>query len=187
MAVGKEYIERDNYILMDYYNKLILRVFISLAIVLLPIDLFYFLLLKPTLYTSSIFLSQYVPRITEDSLIINNVALKFIPACIATLAYVLLLLLVLLTKDIGFKNGAKIFLSGAIIIFIANIIRIDSLIYVYFEYGSNIFDRLHLFIWQFLSGIFVAAVWIFLSHVYKIKAIPIYDDIAELYRRRKTN
>ncbi|MBS3108771.1 pacearchaeosortase [Candidatus Woesearchaeota archaeon] len=172
---------------MEYKKKLIARIAIALAIVLLPIDIFYILLLKPTLYVSSIFLSSYKPIITNDAIIINNIVLKFISACIATLAYVLLLLLILLTKDLGFKNGVKLFLTGSIIIFIANIIRVDFLIYAYFEYGSNLFSKLHLFIWQFLSGIFVAFVWVFLSYIYKIRNIPVYDDIKELYNRSRKN
>ena len=172
---------------MNYYSKLILRVITSLIIVLLPIDIFYLLLLKPTLHVSSLFLSSYTPIILDDSLIINNVILNFIPACIATLAYVLLLMIILLTKDLGVKNSIKLFLLGSVIIFIANIARIDILIYIYFEYGGNMFNKLHLFIWKIISGIFVAFVWIFLSHVYKIEQVPIYDDIKELYYRSKKN
>ncbi len=170
---------------MRHLYSLALRVIIAFAFLLMPIDIFYLLLLKPTLYVSSFFLGSYNPIITTDSLIINNVALKFIPACIASLAYLLLLLLVLLTKGLGFKKSIGLFLLGSSIIFAANIARIDILIYVYFEYGKDLFNKLHLLIWDILSSIFVASMWIALSYLFGIKSIPVYDDMTALYSRIK--
>ncbi len=170
---------------MRYESGLIIRILLALFLVILPIDLFYLLLLKPTLQASALFLGSYNPTIANDGLIINNVMLKFIPACIATLAYMLLALLILLTKDLSMKKRIALFLTGSFFIFTANIIRIDALIYIYFEYGKDLFNKLHLFIWDILSSIFVAALWIVLTYTFKLKSIPAYDDIKTLYIKSK--
>ena len=165
--------------------SLALRVSIALILLLLPIDIFYLLLLKPTLYASAFFLSSYNPVITSDGLVIGGIILKFIPACIASLAYLLLILLILLTRGLTFKKSIGLFLLGSLIIFAANIIRIDMLIYVYFEYGRDLFNKLHLVIWDVLSSIFVASMWIFFVYAFKIKSTPVYDDLIALYTRVK--
>ena len=170
---------------MRHEYSLALRVSSALILLLLPVDIFYLLLLKPTLYASAFFLGSYNPIMTADSLIINNIALKFIPACIASLAYLLLILLILLTKDLSFKKSFGLFLLGSLIIFAANIIRIDALIYVYFEYGRDLFNQLHLFIWDILSSVFVASMWIFFVYIFNIKSIPVYNDLIALYRMAK--
>lgn len=170
---------------MKYESGLIIRVLLALLLAILPIDLFYLILLKPTLQASALFLSPYNPTITNDGLIINQVMLRFIPACIATLAYMLLALLILLTKGLNIKKRIALFLTGSFFIFIANIIRVDALIYIYFEYGQDLFNKLHLFIWDILSSIFVAALWIFLTYAFKLKSIPAYDDIKTLYLKSK--
>jgi len=172
---------------MRYEFKLITRIGLALILVLLPIDIFYLLLLKPTLYAASIFLGGYNPIILEDSLVINNAVLKFIPACIASLAYLLLLLLILTTKDIEIRKRIRLFFIGSSIIFMANIIRIDALIYVYFEYGNEMFNMLHLFIWDLLSSVFVAFLWIALVKIYGIKSMPVYDDLKTLYKQARNN
>lgn len=170
---------------MKYIHNLSLRVLLAFAILLLPIDIFYLLLLKPALYSSAFFLSSYNPIITADSLVINGTILKFIPACIASLAYLLLILLILLTKGLTLKKSITLFLLGSVIIFVANIIRIDALIYVYFEYGRDLFNQLHLLIWDVLSSVFVASMWIAFVYAFRIESRPVYDDILALYKAAK--
>ena len=107
----------------------------------------------------------------------------FIEACIATYAYYLIILLTLLTKEITLKTRIKIILIGSGLILLMNIIRIFILITITMNYGLYWFDIIHLAFWKFLSGIYVALVWILLVKIYKIKSIPIYDDIKYLYER----
>lgn len=172
---------------MKYECKLALRVILAFALVLMPVDLFYVILLKPTLNAANFFLAGYDGAVVGDALVINDVLLRFIPACVASLAYVLLLILVLMTKDIGLRRGARMFLVGSLAIFAANIARIDLLIYVYLEYGSDLFSKIHLFLWDVVSSLFVAALWIIMVHAYKIKSIPVYSDAMFLYRKIKRN
>ena len=158
---------------------------LALILLLIPTNIFYFILLKPTLLLSFLTLNAYNPIIASDSLIINNEILKFVPACIATSAYYLLAILVLLTKDITPGKALKLFLIGALVIFIANIVRIDILVIALLESGIGWFNRLHLFIWEFLSTIFVAILWIILAKKFDIKTIPVYSDLKHLIRKSR--
>ena len=111
--------------------------------------------------------------------------MEFIEACAATLAYILLGILILLTYGISLKKGIKLFLIGSLLIFIANLIRIEVLIYILVNYGIDYFNTLHLFIWKIVSSVYVALVWIFLCYKYKIKGIPVYSDIKRIKNMAK--
>nr|MBI4156228.1 pacearchaeosortase [Candidatus Woesearchaeota archaeon] len=168
---------------MDYSKKLVIRVIVALLLVLIPINVFYLLLLKPTLFLTFISMNFYEPIINSSSLIINNEILVFIPACIATSAYYLLAGLVLFTKDLSLKRSLKMFFLGSLMIFIFNLIRIDFLIYVLIEYGIDWFNKVHLIFWNFLSTVFVAGTWILLAIKFKVKTIPVYSDLKYLLKK----
>lgn len=168
---------------MKYETGLVARVLIALAIFLVPYNVFYALFLKITVFLSYLpLLLKYNPVIEGDLILINSQPLRFIPACIATSAYYLLALLVLSTKDIKPKSRIFMFVIGSGLILITNTIRIDILIYTFLEYGRNLFGLIHLFFWTIVSSIYVVIVWIFLTKLFRIKAIPIYSDLVYLYK-----
>lgn len=168
---------------MKYTHNLILRISLALLIAILGIKIFYPIISPLTFYLSYFSLFLLKPTlINNTTFLINSHTLKFIPSCAAASAYLLLTLLILLTKDINFKKGAKLFLLGSLIILGINTIRIDFLIYILLEYGSDLFNTLHTFIWKIVSSVFVAALWIGLSFLFKIKTIPVYSDFKELIK-----
>ena len=75
------------------------------------------------------------------------------------------------------------FLSGSFLILLMNVIRVDALLYILVECGENWFKKIHIFFWHFVSSIYVAAVWIFLSYKFKVKSIPIYSDFKFLLEK----
>lgn len=75
----------------------------------------------------------------------------------------------------------KLILIGFVLIFVMNILRLTLMILVSLNFGQDWFNLVHLFFWHFVSGIYIALVWIFLVKYYKIDSIPIYDDIKYLY------
>lgn len=170
---------------MQYEYKLILRILIAILLLTIPFNIFYWLLLKPTLYLS------YLPLLTKykditignDYLLINNNILKFTLACIATATYYLLILLLLLTKNIGFIKLIRMLFSGILLILTFNIIRIDLLIVIYIEYGIIWFNNLHLLFWKFLSSFIVVLIWLYLCYKFKIKNIPAYSDLKFLIKK----
>ncbi len=121
------------------------------------------------------------------TLLAGGKTLVFVPACAAASAYLLLALLILLTRGISFRLGVKLFLLGGSLIFVANIVRIQVLFYLLFNVGKNYFETLHLLIWKVLSSAYVAGVWIYLTWKFKIQGTPIVSDFhytLRLFRKR---
>jgi len=169
---------------MKYQDKLILRILIIFLVFLLY-DHSYLLFSQLTKYLGylSLNLFGYGVNLINNNLIVNNQTFALISACIALPAYYLLFFLILITKDIKSKDSVKIFLVGSLLILLMNVIRIDLLIMSFIHLGKNFFDSIHLIFWKFVSGIYVALVWIFLSKKYKIKNIPVYSDLKYLYSK----
>ncbi len=167
---------------MKYVYKLILR---FLVIFIFPISLIYKIFTPLTIYPVYFFFKiiNYQPTLIKDIMIIKEVPLLFISACIAASAYYLLLILTLLTKDVKFKIVIKMFVIGSFFILIANIIRIIILILVLLHMGVNWFETIHLFFWRLIASLIVAVIWILLIRKYQIKSIPIYSDIKYLLDR----
>ncbi len=168
---------------MRYEDNLLLRVLVILLAILLYQDV-YTILLPLTKYLSAITLNLlYNIEVIENSILVNGQSFSFVSACIALPAYYLLLFLTLGTKDLSLKKSTKILLLGSSLILTMNIIRIDLLIMAFSEFGKRWFDSVHLFFWKFVSGVYVAIVWIILTKKYKIRTIPFYDDLKYFYSR----
>jgi len=172
---------------MKYTTKLILRLAIATIIFFIPFNYINFIFTKITLYPSYLItLIKYSNAILENNyMIINNTLLRFIPACIGASAYCFLLVIILLTKDIKLKTRINLFLLGSLLILMLNIIRIEVLIYVLMKYGSDLFRAARESFWLFISGVYVAIVWLFLAWKFKIKAIPVYSDLKYLFEKLK--
>ena len=163
---------------MKEIKELFMRIGIAFLLFLMPFNIFYILFAKITLFGSLPFLSLlgYTFNVDGYILTVGVKDLEFVPACVATSAYYLLASLILLTKGIDLKRRFYLFLTGSFLIFVANIARIDILLFFLIEFGQNWFERVHLFFWHFVSSVYVAAVWIFLTYKFRIKAIPVYSD-----------
>jgi exosortase/archaeosortase family protein len=170
---------------MKYEKKLVLRLAALIIIFLIP-NLILNLFSKPTIYLSyySLKLLSYNPLLIGNDIIINQTTLTFIPACVATSAYYLLIALILLTKDLKLKKIFYTFLIGSLLILIFNILRIDVLAFILMNFSRDLFNTVHLFIWKFLSGIYVGLVWILLIKIFRIKLIPVYSDFKYLIKKR---
>ena len=164
-------------------KEIIIRYLLVLIVVFLS-GTFSFLLLPLTLYTSYFLLQLFLPvTVLGNVLTISTFSFTFVDACAATLAYVLLIVLILLTRDISFPQGLKMFLLGAASIFLLNILRIIFLVYLYVDFGKDYFAFAHLFLWHVVSTIFVAVVWILLVEYYHIESIPIVSEIKEILKK----
>lgn len=161
-------------------KDIIIRYSLVLVVVLLS-SFFSFLLLPLTLYTSYWLLHIFFPATIEGNILyISTASFTFVDACAATLAYVLLLILLLVTKDIAFFQGLKMLALGSITIFLMNILRIIFVVYLYIDFGQDYFALAHLFLWHIVSTVMVALVWILLVEYYHIETIPIVSDIKEV-------
>ncbi len=162
---------------------IVLRYLILLAL-MFSLPIFYFILTPLTIYPLfflfKILFSKTV--LSNTAIAINGTAVivQIIPACVAGSAYLLLLILNLLTPMNNKKRLYSITFSF-IIFYILNLIRIFILILIYY-YNSAIFDFTHKLFWYVFSIIFVVGIWFYTTYKFKIKDIPIYTDIKSLYK-----
>lgn len=170
---------------MSYYTDLFKRVSLSFLLFLLPISI---VLVPSTLYTTYyvlIALGYSTLLGASNTLIINDHAVTFVEACSASVAYLLLGLLILLTKGIPWKTRVTLFFYGAGLIFLVNLFRVVLLLIILAEYGYDYFGAVHLFFWDFVASILVVGIWIFLVRRYRISSIPVISDLQELWKRSK--
>ena len=150
---------------MKYEHSLLIRILVCF----IPLSLLTWILTPITVNLSYITLLYYNPILAADVIVIHGIPFSFIEACIATSAYYLIILLTLLTKDITLKQRIKLIFIGSLLILLMNLFRIFLLIFVTINYGFYWFEIIHLAFWKFLSGIYVALVWILLVRYYKNK------------------
>ncbi|MFH0797998.1 MAG: pacearchaeosortase [Candidatus Woesearchaeota archaeon] len=166
---------------MKYYKDLALRIILALA--LGTYYQVYYMIFKPLTLNMSYFFLKMMDgsaALFEDKIITATHTLTFIDACVAAAAYLLLSMLILTTKDITWKKRLKMFVYGSILILVFNIARIELLFFALFRLDYSTYSALHLFIWKFLSTIYVFGVWVFLIRMFKIKTIPVYSDFVHI-------
>ena len=134
-----------------------------------------------TFWASSLALSFLrVPNIVNGAFIhLEGVSLELVFECMVFPAYFLLAALACMTP-MAWKTRAQLWLSGACMIFSANIARIAFVGVLLSEGDWLAFEEFHLFAWRFLSWLFVAVVWILLVSVFKVKGVPLLDDFRAL-------
>lgn len=102
-----------------------------------------------------------------------------IGACVAGAAYYLLLILSLTTPMPPIKRiKSLIFMFGSFLIL--NIIRIAVFAKLMFQ-GFKYFDITHILVWYIGSTLLVVIVWFSNVLLFKIKDIPIYTDMKNLF------
>jgi exosortase/archaeosortase family protein len=165
---------------MNYYFWLLLR-FLAL------IGMFIFKgIFSPFIVYVSLIVS-YLPlglifgaSLSGNVIGLNGKGIEYVDVCAALSAYFLLLVLILLTKNVGFFRGVKMFIVGSLLVLVANVIRIGVLMYLFANNNVDLFINLHLLTWKLLSGVYVAFVWILLVKWFKVKEIPIISDWKKL-------
>lgn len=148
----------------------------------IPFKIFFWIFLPLTLYLSYLFLLPLHPVIQGNEVAIGNNIFIFIEACIASAAYWLLWVLVMLVKDLTIKKRMKLILTCFALFSAMNVFRIVLLIYLDYYYGPAVFELVHLAFWKFISGVYVAFVWILAVKIHKVKTIPLVEDINYLYK-----
>lgn len=166
-----------------------LRYFAILIIGLFAFSYFYTIFTPLTIHPVNSLLSIfYGSLVYRNIIIVNDIPIELIGACIAGSAYYLLLLLNLSVPMPVKKRFLSIIFSFALFLII-NILRIFifSLLYINnFKY----FNLTHLLFWYIISGIIVFLIWLTTIKTFTIKNIPFYTDLKLIYsqinyKRRK--
>ena len=140
-------------------------------------QIFYWIFSPWTLHSTYWILNLVYDVVLEGNLItFDSVTFALIPACTAATAYLLLTMLILVTRGIKLLTRIKIWIYGCLLILVFNTLRIFLLIWIYVTFGQNYFDALHLVFWHVISTVVVVLIWIGLTKKYKVKGIPIYSD-----------
>lgn len=183
---------------MNRQSKRILGLFARyLSLLLIGIGdlyLFYKLLTPITIKTTGTILSFFTEVTIMDNLILSkNVIIEIVPACVAGAAFYLLLFLILSTAEMKPMKRFLALITATAILLILNISRIVFLASIT---NTPYFQTVHWLFWNFISTIFVVAIWFFIVKICKIKSIPVYSDVIYLQslinsgkksKRRKKN
>jgi len=169
-------------------SDILLRYGIAVIAITLSLlfPIFYFIFRPLTIMPVTWFLNLfYETNFTSlESLVIEGKEILFVDACIGGSAYVLLLLLNLLTREINLKKRIFLFLFGAFSLLILNIVRLIILVFLFLK-DHLLFDLTHKLFWYALSTIFVATIWLFSVKLFKIKATPFISDLKFLFKKIK--
>ncbi len=159
--------------------------YLILLIVAMNIWLFYAIFTPLTIYPVYYLLKLFFSVSLSGTIItLKGIEIHLIQACIAGSAYLLLLILNLTTQmKLKTRIYSLIFLFSSFLII--NILRIFifSLLFINL---LNLFNTLHLVFWYFLSTIIVVSIWLINIKIFKIKQIPVYDDIRFLMNSKQT-
>lgn len=165
-----------------YFLYVLIRYLLLFLLGINTLWVFYLVFTPLTLYPVYFFLSLFFnAALIGNSIIISEIPIELVNACIAGSAYYLLLVLNLSTPGIHVKKRLTMIVLSFLILLIINILRIFFLSLLYLK-GSSLFDITHIFFWYFVSIIFVILIWFAEVKLFKIKQVPFYSDINYFYK-----
>lgn len=171
-------------------DKNIIGIFVRYLILILiaipNLFIFYFIFTPLTVYPVYFLLSLLFDAslISSTIILINEIPIEIIEACVAGSAYYLLLILNLTTGKIKTKTRIHMILLAFLAFLIVNIIRIFLLSLLAIS-GSSFFAITHVVFWYFISIVFVVGIWFTQVKIFKIKEIPLYSDIKFIYSQAR--
>jgi len=139
------------------------------------------LTIKPTfMFLSWVDPMSYLVAGTTNVIFFKGYFASIIPACVAGAAYYLLLILNLTTPMDSVKKriGSITFILGAFLLL--NLLRI-FIFAMLLAKGYQYFDLTHTATWYFGSTVLVVLIWFSNVLIFRIKSIPIYSDLKQIY------
>lgn len=166
---------------MNKIRKSIIFLFLRyLTILLFGIGggiIFYKIFLFPTVFFSGKLLSFFSDTyFIDDFIFFKDIPIEISKACVAAAAYYLFFILSF-SFPLKINKRIKILLFNWGVFFLVNVLRI-VLMSLLIE--GEFFDKVHMFVWNFLSTIFVVGIWFLSTKIFKIKEIPFYNDFVFL-------
>ena len=164
------------------YLSIFLRYLILILIALPGFSLFYFIFSPLTIFPTAWFLDLfYLVSLNGNMIFVNDMPIEIIGACVAGSAYYFLLILNLSVPKIKVFKRFKMISFAFGLFFLINLIRIISLSFMYVE-RSTLFDFTHKLFWYLGSTVFVIGIWFLEVWIFRLKKIPIYEDMKFLYK-----
>ena len=171
---------------MDKTGKQFKDIFIRYAILIivaLPnLYLFYLVFAPLTIYPVYFLISLFFePSLMGNIILVKEIPIEIIPACISGSAFYLLFLLNLSTPNIKIKKRIKMISLAFASLLILNILRI-FLLSLMLIIDSAWFGITHMFFWYVLSIVFVLGIWFLEVKFFRIKQVPFYSDLKFMYK-----
>lgn len=167
------------------FRDLAIRYFLLIIIGIFSLQIFYFIFSPLTVYpVYSLLNFIFGAGLIGTTILIKNIPIEIIGACVAGSAYYLLLILNLATPKIKWKKRTGILLFSFLSLLLVNILRI-FLLSILLVRGFSYFDFTHKFFWYAGSTIFVVGIWFLSVKLFKIKEIPFYSDIISLISKKE--
>lgn len=162
---------------------IILRYALILIVLFMGVNFSYFIFSEPTVN-----LSYYLIKSVHNSAVllgadifIEGKIISIVGACIAGSAYLLLFVLNLSIPNITIEKRIYMVLGSFLIFFLLNILRIFYLAVLYINESAH-FDFSHKVLWYFGSTIMIVLLWFLEVWIFRIKEIPIYSDVKEIFK-----
>lgn len=169
--------------------SIILRYTLVLFFVIFSSKIFYFIFTPLTLYPVFFLIKNFLISnisIYSNIILVGKHQIEIVGACVASSAYLLLLMLNLTTPNIKIIKRALMFFFNFSIFLIINIIRIFLLSLLLIN-ESPFFDITHQMFWYVISTIFVIGIWFLTVKLFEIKEIPFYSDIKFIFGKLHLN
>lgn len=169
--------------LFNGFQSILIRYALLLVSAFPNFWIFYLIFTPLTIYPIYFLLNIFFDvSLIGRTLIIGDLSIKFINACIAGSAYYLLLVFNLSIPNVVFSKLIKMIVFSFVSFLIVNLIRIFVLSLLAIS-GSSYFSITHAIFWHLISTVFVVAVWFAEVKLFKIKTIPFYSDIKFIYNK----
>lgn len=168
----------------NYDEKILFFRYITLSILILFFlsEIFYNNMANLLTNISYNFLTlfQNVQLINNEIILKNGHIFLIIKECVAISAYILISL-IFLSIPINTIKIYKSILKCYLIFTILNLLRIIILMIIFIFLGEEIFNKIHILFYEFVSGIMVSLVIIYYLKKHKIRKIyPFYSDVKYL-------
>lgn len=164
------------------FIDILIRYLILILIAFPNLYIFYLIFTPLTIYPVYFLLNFFFnASLINNIILINEIPIELVPACIAGSAYYLLFILNLSIPNIKIKKRIKMIAFSFTSLLAINILRIFFLSILTIN-NSNLFDLTHKLFWYLFSIIFVLGIWLFEVKIFKIKQTPFYSDLKFLYK-----
>jgi exosortase/archaeosortase family protein len=147
-------------------------------------NLFNNLLLALTIHPTNFLISLfYSSNVVGNLILVNNIQIELIPACVAISAYFLLLVINLITPMKPLKRVYSLLFSFVLLLSF-NILRIFILSLMYINSDAYT-DLIHKTLWYSLNLLIILLIWFISVWLFKIRNIPLYSDFRFIFRLNK--
>jgi len=163
------------------FLSILTRYLILILVGILGLGVFYFVFTPITIYPVYFLFNIFFHTVLSGNILfVKQFPIEVVGACVAGSAYYLFFILNLSTPNIKLKQRLNMLGFSFILFLVINILRIFFLGLLFIA-GSSWFNFTHKVFWYLISVVFVIGIWFLQVKLFKIKDMPFYSDLKEIY------